>query len=252
MERSRRNSVRIPRFSLCALKCSWAPQNGGDGYMPDQPEVYLYLDALGIESLFAQTVDRVETEFTESRKTGSKDGAGVKLGIGKGIAALLGFEAGAKLDTEKTRSNLQSTKSTLTVENKLARLLAYLSASDNLILTLPSAIGAAMDRKSSVFVKCQAEFDMPQVRKHGGGIDLINEDGAALFEVTSLGKCKKVSMAASLAKFPRVRDERLGRISHEALFFQGHKGRNVPLDLFGNLRQIAAAECQIKPYALWT
>jgi hypothetical protein len=223
--------------------------------MADQPESYLYLDVFGIESLFAQTVDRVETEFTESHKAGSKDGAGVKFGIGKGVAALLGFDAGAKLDTEKTRSNLSSTKSILTVENKLARLITYLKASDDLASSLAAAIAGALDNKSSVFLKCWAEFDMPQMRQqHAGGIDLINQDGAALFEMTSPGRCKKVSMAASLAKFPRARDERLGRISHEALFFQGHKGRNVPLNLFGSLRQIAVAECQcqIKPYALWT
>jgi hypothetical protein len=222
--------------------------------MIDQPDVYLYLDVPGIESLFAQTVDRVETEFTESRKKGSKDSAGVKLGIGKAIATLLGLEAGAKLDTEKTRSNLQSMKSTLTVENKLSRLLEYLVASDSLIRNLAEAVGIAMERKSSVFLQCKAHFDMPQMLRWDGGIDLINEDGAVLFEMTSHGKCKKVSMAASLAKFPRAREERLGRISHETLFFTGYKGRNVPLNLFGSLRQIDVAEtlCQIKPFALWT
>jgi hypothetical protein len=222
--------------------------------MADQPEVFLYLDKPGIESLFAQTVDRVETEFSESRKTGSKDSAGVKFGIGKAIAALLGLEASAKLDTEKTRSNLQLTKATLKVENKLERLLEYLAASDSLATTLPLAVAKAMDQNASVFLKCSAEFDMPQMAQHHGGIRAINEDGAALFEITSAGKCKKVSMAASLAKFPRVREERLGTISHEALFFQGHKGRNVPLHLFGNLRPLNIAEghCQIKPFALWT
>jgi hypothetical protein len=220
--------------------------------MLDQPEVFLYLDKKGIESLFAQTVDRVETEFTESHKKASKDSAGVKIGIGKAIAALLGLEASAKLDTEKTRSNLQSTKSTLTIENKLERLLEYLSASDNLASSLSSAVVTAMDRKSSVFVKCQSNFEMPQMTQRGGGIDVINEDGAALFEVTSFGNCRKISMAASLAKFPRARNERIGRISHEALYFEGNQGQGVSLKLFGSLRQINVAECQIKPFALWT
>jgi hypothetical protein len=220
--------------------------------MPKQPEVFLYLDKPGIESLFAQTVDRVETEFSESCKTGSKDSAGVKLGIGKAIAALLGLEASAKLDTEKTRSSLRSTKAALKIENKFERLLAYLEASDALVLTLPLAVVKAMDQNGSVFLRCSAEFDMPQMTH--GGIRAINEDGAALFEMTSAGRCKKVSMAASLAKFPQVREGRLGSISHEALFFQGHKGRNIPLNLFGSLRplNIAEGQCQIKPFALWT
>jgi hypothetical protein len=38
------------------------------------PFAYLYVDDEGIESLFAQTTDRVETELTESR---SKEGQGV-------------------------------------------------------------------------------------------------------------------------------------------------------------------------------
>jgi hypothetical protein len=37
------------------------------------PFVYLYADDEGIESLYAQTTDRVETELTESR---SKEGGG--------------------------------------------------------------------------------------------------------------------------------------------------------------------------------
>jgi hypothetical protein len=170
--------------------------------MADQPDVYLYLDVPGIESLFAQTVDRVEMEFTESRKKGSKHSAGVKLGIGKAIATLLGLEASAKLDTEKTRSNLQSTKSTLAVENKLSRLLDYLVASDILIRNVSEAVGMATARKSSVFLQCKAHFDMPQMLRWDGGIDLINQDGAALFEMTSHGKCKRVSMAASWPNFP--------------------------------------------------
>jgi hypothetical protein len=222
--------------------------------MPSQPEVYLYLDTPGIESLFAQTVDRVETEFSESRKTGSKDNAGVKFGIGKAITALLGLEASAKLDTEKTLSNLQASKSTLTIENKLSRLVVYLEASDNLRSTLPEAVTTALARKASVFLRCHAPFDLSQMTDHRGGITRINEDGAVLFETRSSGVCRKVSMAASLAKFPRVREERLGQISHEALFFQSHAGKAVDINLFGSLRwlNVAEAVCQIKPFALWT
>jgi hypothetical protein len=220
--------------------------------MSKQPDVYLYLDSAGIDSLFAQTVERVETEFSESRKTGIKDSAGVKFGLGKAIVALLGLQASAKLDMEKMRSKLESSKSTLTVQNKLTRLFAYLRASEKLLLNIAVAVMAAVEQKSSVFLECQDEFDMPQMA--GGIIDRINEDGAVLFEITTFGRCRKLSMVASLAKFPRVRNERLGRLSHEALLFQKDAGHQISINLFGNLRKINAAQghFQVKPFALWT
>jgi hypothetical protein len=220
--------------------------------MSDQPDVYMYLDAAGIESLFAQTVDRVETEFQQSIKKGLKGGASVKFGIGKGLAALLGLDAGAKLEAERTKTELGSAKLTLTVEHKLRRLLKYLLTSENLAVDLAGAVGILANTRASVFLKIHTTFDMPKMMKKGRGIETINEDGAALFETVGEGSYAKVAMAASVAKFCRAPKGRLGRISHESLYFERQNGRNVPLNVFGSLRGISASECQIKPYAIWT
>jgi hypothetical protein len=220
--------------------------------MSDQPDVYMYLDVAGIESLFAQTVDRVETEFQQSIKKGLKGGASVKFSIGKGFAALLGLDAGAKLEAERTKTELGSAKLTLTVEHKLRRLLEYLVTSENLAVDLAGAVGVLTNTRASVFLKIHTTFDMPQMMKKGRGIETINEDGAALFETVGEGRHANIVMATSVAKFCRAPKGRLGRISHESLYFERQNGRNVPLNVSGSLRGISPSECQIKTYAMWT
>ncbi len=69
--------------------------------MQSQPHVFMYLDMNGIESLFAQTVDRIETEIRTSLEQGTDNKTGGKFGLGKAIAVLLGVELGANLETSK-------------------------------------------------------------------------------------------------------------------------------------------------------
>ena len=57
--------------------------------------VYIYLDSDGIESLYAQTTDRVELELTRSRSKEGRGEVGVKLGFGNLLASLLGFKEAA-------------------------------------------------------------------------------------------------------------------------------------------------------------
>jgi hypothetical protein len=49
---------------------------------PKPPVMYIYLDAEGIDSLYAQTVDRLETEFTQSQERDKSGKMKANIGIG--------------------------------------------------------------------------------------------------------------------------------------------------------------------------
>jgi hypothetical protein len=83
------------------------PQLNGRG-----PIVYLYTDDEGVESLCAQTTDRVETELTKSH---SKEGRGevqLKVGFGNLLTTLLGPKeaaGGTKLENGSWADRLSYT-----------------------------------------------------------------------------------------------------------------------------------------------
>ncbi len=219
--------------------------------MQRQPDVYIYLDKNGIESLFAQTADRVEVEIRTSTEKATNKKAGAKFGLGKAIAALLGIEAGTEVEASKASKQLEEAKLALTVEHKLSRTQQYLSESNNLITSLGTAIDKSSQNNTSIFINIREEFDLPQFIK-GQGVMEANEDGAIMFEIPEgLGLAKKVVMAASLSKFPRADNGRLGSLSHEAIHFKGCSGREVLLHVFGYIRSLGNGVFQIKPYAIW-
>jgi hypothetical protein len=216
----------------------------------NQPNVFWYLDRDGIESLFAQTVDRVETEIRESAEQSVTKKGGAKLGLGKAIAALLGLEVGAELEASNANKRLQETKSALTVEHKLARLREYLSDSNNLEDNLATAVTKASQADASVFVDVYEPFDAPQFTRSGGVIE-INRDGAIVFEINERFGAVRIVMSSGLSKYPSAAGGRLSPVSHAALHFRGFGGKNVPLHVFGYIRSITSETFQIKPFAIW-
>jgi hypothetical protein len=87
------------------------------------PFVYLYVDDEGIESLYAQTTDRVETELTESRSKERRGEVQVKVGFGNFLTTLLGLkEAAGATRLETVRGQIEEAKSRLSVEHKIERL----------------------------------------------------------------------------------------------------------------------------------
>ncbi len=57
-------------------------------------------------------------------------------------------------------------------------------------------------------------------------------------------------MTANLEKFPRLKGS-MGATSHDAVFFRGFGGKDVPLGVFGYLIRLNVEACQIKLYAIW-
>jgi hypothetical protein len=219
--------------------------------MQSQPHVFVYLDTNGIESLFAQTVDRIETEIRTSLEEGRDNKVGGKLGLGKAIAVLLGIELGASLETSKASKKLEEAKLSLATEHKLARLQQYLRESNNLDKNLSDAIKRANQVKKSVFIDVEDLFDMPQFARGGGGVEKVNRDGAILCEVVDRFSPAKIVMVASLSKFPRLGGGRLNRLSHDAINFASYGGKDVRLHIFGSMLSLGTGTFQVKPYAIW-
>lgn len=214
------------------------------------PDVYIYLDRDGIESLFAQTVDRVEVEIRQSTENAANEKAGAQIGLGKALAALLGIEIGARVEASKASKQLQEAKLALAVEHKLTRLQHHLHESGTLITELAPAMDKSSQRTATLFVNLHESFDLPQFAS-GKGTEQANKDGAILFEIAGRQGKWKVVMSASLSKFPTAANGRLGRVSHLAIHFQGSLGRGVPLHVFGYILSLGNGVYQIKPYAIW-
>lgn len=224
------------------------------------PVVYLYMDDEGIESLYAQTTDRLETELTESR---SKEGRGdveLKVGFGNLLATLLGLkEAAAATKLETVHGHIEAAKSRLSVEHKLERLSEYLVKSRKCLQDIYEAAESATEPGRPVFIRVEEKFDAPDFFAGGGGVDAINSSKAIVF---TLGgryddsdryfkrQFFSFTMPASLEKFRRSKGF-MAETSHEAIAFRGLEGKEIPLGVFGYLIRYRGSVCQIKAYAIW-
>ena len=224
----------------------------------------MYIDAEGIDSIYAQIVTRVETEATSSRGRGRKSRISGSVGLGEAIGSLFGLlhlkgEAGADSSVEST----DTIKTHLATEQKLREILESLSrlGEPTLFSDLANASNFSAENKDAVFVNLQTDFDAPQF--YGGmGVQAVNKAQYVIFEKDMEYNryydyrddyFKKhripVVMSASLTKFPNCKG-RMGMTGHDAVFIRGHGGRQMPLHVFGSLFKLPEF-CQIKPYAIW-
>lgn len=230
------------------------------------PLAYIYLDTDGIESLYAQTVDRLEVELVQSQERGKAGKLTAKLGVG----ALLGrlAEIGADTEVSLTGKQIREAKTRLAPEHKLSALLRHLTdvSIDVLFTNLPTAAIACSETNRAVYVQLYEKFNLPQFY-YGSGVDEVNRDKMVDFEIGPMRRrdddrydhsdnyFKKKHyhfyMSASLSKFTRVREEVMGNSSHDAILFRSYQGEDVPLGVFGYLKHLAKLEYQIKPYAIW-
>jgi hypothetical protein len=226
---------------------------------PKPLSVYIYLDVEGIESLYAQTTDRVEVELTSSHSKEGHGGIKLKAGFGNLLTTLLGLkEASAATTLETVHGEIEAAKARLSVEHKLQRLTEFLSARKECIGDLRTALGKA-EVGRPIFVQVETKFDTPDFFPGGGGPVAINSSGAMVFRIDDhydpsdqyfKNPHVDLVMTASLKKFPRLK-EGMGSTSHEAVFFRGFAGKAIPLDVFGYLIRLNSKACQIKPYAIW-
>jgi hypothetical protein len=229
-----------------------APESG-------TPLVYIYLDRSGIESLYAQKTERLEIELVQIRSTEGRAKAGVAVGFGSLLTSLLGVKLGAETELERARGYIDEARTRLTVEHKLQQLPEYLTKTNICFGSLEDA-ASKCSVGEIVYVNGVEKFEAPDFYPGRGGVREINESRSMVFtadrsydpsdEYFKKGTLNIV-MAASLRNFTRLRDERMGATSHDAIMFRAFEGHRIPLGVFGYLMRHSDLAFQIKPYAIW-
>jgi hypothetical protein len=220
------------------------------------------MDRPGIESLYAQIVDNVET----SRVTRAQKGASAKGRAGLQLRNLLikllsGVECEVSAEVEGSRMYTEESTSVQAIEHKLSKVLAFLAESgDDIFFTdLGNAIRRVRSVGEPVYISVRDKFNAPQFYGCGPGTDIVNTAGHLLLEKGGAmdhddgdnyykSPAELVKLSAGIEKMRG--SGRMGAASHEAIFLRGHQGRHVPLGVFGTLFS-AFDYFQIKPYAIW-
>lgn len=226
------------------------------------PVEYIYLDRDGIESLYAQIVDAVET----SRTTTIQNGAGAKVGAvlrmkNSLVKLLSGLEGEASAEVTGSRSRTEQTTKVETIEQRLQSVLEFLTKSgeDHFFTGLAEASRRLQTTDGTVFISIRDHFNAPQFYGGSLGADSVNATGYLLLEKGGAADyCdgddyyKQATTEVKLAA--GIRNMRfggsIGSTSHEAVFFLGFAGRRVPLGVFGTLSG-TSDYLQIKPFAIW-
>ncbi len=129
------------------------------------PSVYIYLDALGIEGLYAQIVERLETEYVQTRENETRGGVHASLNILKGLAGLIGLpEIVGDAEASRVGKHVEEAKMTLTTEQKLKALFDYLGnmLNEDYFYDLDRAAMVCAQSGRGVFVNGKAKFNAPQ------------------------------------------------------------------------------------------
>jgi hypothetical protein len=222
---------------------------------------YVYLDEQGIQSLYAQTVQRLEVEHstTIERALGGKAGGAARFRnlllkvLGGPELELTGELSGSRRRTEQSRN-------TQTVEQKLDSLLDALRQIRETALFFSDLRDAATHLehpRTSVFVRIEDDFDAPQFIG-GNGSESVNEAGYLILQKGGPGHYNygddyyrdpslPIKLHASVSK---MSGGGMAGSSHLAVYFRGFNGREIPLGVFGAMAK-TPAYFHIKPYAIW-
>jgi len=226
------------------------------------PRTFMYLDVKSIESLYAQTVDRIELELTQTRKHERRGEVGLKAAFGGMLAGLLGLkEVSGATKLGMNREQIEKAKSRLTIEKKMSNLIGYLARhkGTDYFESLHEAGESACSRGRSVYFLGEHEFDAPDFYPGRKGVAEVNEAEAILFLIEPVYDASdsyfkriplRFAMSAGLSKFTRL-SGKMGSTSHEAVFFRGASGKNINLGVFGQVSPISGNSVQIKPFAIW-
>lgn len=215
---------------------------------------FIYLDEQGIKSLFAQTVEGVETgrKKTTQRNFGAKISG--KLSFKQALLSMLGLpEAELTSELAGTRQRGLEISTELSTEHMLFRLIEHLPTLEDTPVfgSFAEAATKISGTINETYVSVVDMFGAPQFIL-GKGVSDVNKCGALILEKNIrryshnynddyFKHNNKITLLASISKFSRVRGE-LSNTSHE--------GRKIPLGVFGSIREIPNA-FQVKPFAIW-
>jgi hypothetical protein len=226
------------------------------------PVEYIYLDGPGIESLYAQIVDTVETSrtMTTQRGVAAKIGAGVRL-KNFVVKLLSGLEGEISAEVTGSRARTEQSTTVQTIEHRLESVIGFLSESgdDYFFTKLADASRRLQTADGPIFINIRDNFNAPQFYGRALGADSVNATGYLLLEKGGTGdynygddyyrqSTAVVKLSASIEKM-RTKGA-MGATSHEAVFIRGFGGRHVPLCVFGTLSG-TSDYMQIKPFAIW-
>jgi len=227
------------------------------------PVGYLYLDGSGIEGLYAQTVDRLQIEYstTVEKALSGRIGAVARL-----QNLLIKFLGGPEIeitgDISGSRKKTEQSKQLQSPEQRLTSLIAALDrvGEPTIYSDVAKATRQADLGRNTVFLCAEDEFNAPQFYS-SDGITSVNSEGYLLLEKGGAGDYddrddyykrqlnRVVKMSASILKMPGSSNG-MAMTGHDAILLRGFRGRAVPLGVFG-LLTATPGYFQIKPYAIW-
>ncbi len=229
---------------------------------PDRrPVEYIYLDGPGIESLYAQIVHDIETLHTKTTQKGISAKAGAGLKFKNYLVKLLsGLEGELSAEVSGSGTITEQSTRVIAVEHKLARIRTFLSDGKELFFTDLGEASRQLQRADGpVFIDIKEKFNAPQFYGGARGAALVNADGYLLLEKGGAADyCDQddyyrrptavVKLSANISKMRS--GSVMGATSHDAIFFRGFSGRQIPLNVFGSLTGTSDF-LQIKPFAIW-
>src|ERR1022692_345746 len=223
-----------------------------------RPVEYIYLDRPGIESIYAQIFESIETSRVTSVQTGTdaKARAGVRL---KNFLLKMvgGLEGDVSAEVSGSRMRTEQSTSVQPIEQKLGKILTYLVKERYFFTSLADATRHVQKAEEPTLISIQDKFNAPQFYGDGPGVSLVNTEGYLQLErgfdyndrddyyKQSTGAVK---VSANITKMGT--GGKMAATGHAAIFFRGFRGRGVPLWIFGNLSH-TSDYFQIKPFAIW-
>jgi hypothetical protein len=151
----------------------------------------------------------------------------------------------------------------MTIERKLSELVRVLEKTGQPVYfaNLIEAANQAAVSKRKVFVDIEEEFNAPQFLGSSSGHAHVNDSGYLVLERggsldhddrDDYYKRSKihVTLSASVTKL-RGSSHGMPATGHEAIFLRSHRGRHIPLRVFGTFVSLGEDSYQIKPYAIW-
>ena len=225
------------------------------------PKKYFYFDIYQVNSFYEQLFVGLKKEMTSSSQNKISTSIGLKAKLSKLISLISPVEPEISGDFGLEHNKGNAIRYEINEVSRLNEMIEFLS-SNNVDFYFNTALAAVeyCEQENTAIVNIKDEFDVVDffIPPKNPYIN-INENKAVSFIYSKLDQYDssdgyfkkprvKIAMTASLPRFVPAR-EYLGATSHEGTYFNGFGGKNVRLEVFGQLSK-ANDFYQIKPFAI--
>jgi len=148
------------------------------------PLEYIYLDGPGIQSLYAQIVDSIETSRLTTTQKGISAKAGVALRLKNLLLKLSGVEGEASAEASASRTQTEQSTRVQTTEQTLLKLRTFLTESGegSFFTDLAAAMRRVAASGEPAFIGIRDKFNAPQFYGGAIGSDSVNAAGYLVLE----------------------------------------------------------------------